>query len=393
MKVAVLGGFGLMAEAALHDLAAQRDVTRVYAVDLHLTRAKSVLSRIPQRRKIVPVQGDITKTAELSRKLKGTQCILNCAWYEFNLKAMELALALKAHYVDLGGLYHMTLKQLKLSEKFRSANLLGVLGCGSTPGITNMMVARMAERFEKLETVGIYDASHDPSLSSDSFLPPFSIHTMLDEYLMPAPVLLGGRMVEVPAHSRPDPLEFPPPIGRVSAGTVIHSETATLPGYLKGKGVKNLFFKIVYPDIVKRQLAMLVGMGLHRHDPVKVNGGTAVSPRHFVSALARLGALQASGKPADFEVLRVAVTGRSKGRPLELVWDCTMRPNAKLSAGAIGVGFAGSIAALLLLRRRALIRAGAAAPESVLEPEAFFRALKERRQFTFSETAARPLAM
>lgn len=392
MKVAVLGGFGLMAEAALHDLAAQPDVARIYAADIHLGRAQAVLSRIPNRKKIVPVEIDLTKTAEAARKLKGAQAVLNASWYEFNLKAMELALALKAHYVDLGGLYHMTLKQLKLDADFKRKSLGAVLGCGSTPGITNMMVARMSERFEKIETVGIYDASHDPTLSDETFLPPFSIHTMLDEYLMPAPVLLKGRMTDVPAHSQPDTLDFAAPIGRVVAGTVIHSETATLPGYLRDKGVKNLFFKIVYPPLVKRQLAMLVGMGLHRHDPVKVNGSEGVSPRHFVAALARLGAAQGGPKPADYEVLRVRIDGSRGGRPLSLTWDCTMRPNAKLSAGAIGVGFAGSLASLMLLRRQTL-RHGAAAPESLLEPDAFFKGLRERRQFTFSETVAQPLAM
>ncbi len=394
MRISVLGGFGLMAEAALHDLASNPRVTRIYAADLNLARAKNVLAKIPNRKKIRPVKTDITDTALALRALKGSQCVLNCAWYEFNLKAMDLALALKAHYVDLGGLYHTTLKQLKRSEQFRKAELLGALGCGSTPGITNMMVARMAEGFEEVESVGIYDASHDPSLSEAEFLPPFSIRTMLDEFEKPAPILRDGRIREVPAHSAQEELDFAQPIGRVAAGAVIHSEAATLPAYLRKKGVRDLFFKIAYPESVKRQLALLAGMGLSKDSPIQVNGA-AVSPRHFVTALAQRSALGAScaQTPRDFEVLRVRMAGRRHGRPLLKVWDCEIRPTRLLSAGTAGVGFPGAIAASMLCGGKTLMAAGVGAPESVLAAEAFFKELKARRVFSLIETLAHPLAL
>jgi lysine 6-dehydrogenase len=393
MKVAVLGGFGLMAEAALHDLAANPKVTQILAADLTLARAKSVLSRIPGRRKIKAVQLDLSDTASAARALKGARAVLNCSWYELNLKAMDLSLALMAHYVDLGGLYHMTLRQLKRGDEFKRRRLVAALGCGSTPGITNLMVAKMAPSFETIDTVGIYDASHDPSLSEDAFLPPFSIRTMLAEYVEPAPVLKNGRMLDVPAHSEPDELAFKQPIGRVKAGTVIHSETATLPAYLKAQGVKNLFFKIVYPESVKRQLAMLVGMGLHEDASLQVNG-SRISPRHFVTALAQRSAHESPlSLPADFEVLRVRMTGSRRGRPLEKTWDCEMRPTKTLSAGALGVGFTGSIAATLAVQGRTLIPGGAGAAEAVYDPDVFLKELLARKAFQFNETIAHPLPL
>lgn len=393
MKIAVLGGMGLMAEAALHDLAANPKVKEIIAADINLDRARAVLGKIPQRNKIRTVKVDLNDTARAVRTLKGSDCVLNASWYEFNLKAMDLALGLKAHYLDLGGLYHMTLKQLRRDGEFRKAKLTAVLGIGSTPGITNMMVARMAPSFESIDTVAIYDASHDPSLDDSSFIPPFSIRTMLDEYEMPAPIWQGGRIREVAAHSLPDVLEFKAPIGRVSAGTVIHSEPATLPGYLKDKGVNNLFFKIVYPESVKRQLALLVGMGFSASKPVPVNGHT-VSPRGFVTALARAAANTLSAQPApnDFEVLRVRINGRRQGRELIKTWDCEIRPTSKLSAGAMGVGFTGAIAAVMLSNKQTL-QAGAAGPESLLDPDVFFKELRQRRVFRLVETVAHPLTL
>jgi saccharopine dehydrogenase (NAD+, L-lysine-forming) len=339
---------------------------------------------------------DFTNQRLAVRALKGSNCVLNCSWYEYNLKAMELALRLKAHYVDLGGLYHTTLKQLRGTDDFRRVKLIGVLGCGSTPGITNMMASRLAESFETIDTVGIYDGSYDPALSSEAFLPPFSIRTMLAEYELAAPVWKDGHIREVPAHSDPEELEFKLPIGRVRAGSVIHSETATLPGYLKAKKIRNLFFKIAYPESVKRQLELLVGMGLSQDEPIRVNG-TSVSPRHFVTALAQRSALGASKgaaeKPADFEILRVRITGARHGRPLVKTWDCEIRPTTILSAGALGVGFAGAIAASMLLQGKVKITAGVGAPEKILVEEEFFRQLKARKAFSLVETIEHPLTL
>ena len=38
------------------------------------------------------------------------------------------------HYTDMGGLFHGTLKQLKLSDRFAEAGISAVLGMGSAPG-------------------------------------------------------------------------------------------------------------------------------------------------------------------------------------------------------------------------------------------------------------------
>jgi len=396
-KIAVLGGLGLMAEAALHDLARSSEVAEVVAADLHIARKDAVLAKLPAavRRKVKVVSVDLTDTAKAAKALRGTRVLINAAWYEFNLKAMDLAEALGAHYLDLGGLYHMTLRQLPRAAAWRKRGLLGVLGCGSTPGITNMMVQRMAPAFDSIETVAIYDASHDPSMSEESFLPPFSIRTMLDEYEMPAPILENGKMIAAPPHSRPSELEFKAPIGKCVAGTVIHSETATLPAYLKGKGIKNLCFKIVYPPSVKAQLALIVGMGLSKDAPVRVNGAS-VSPRRLVTNLALQSAAKAGEstvEPADFEVLRILIQGKSGGKPLSLTWDVEMSPKGPLSAGAIGVGWTASIVAQQILRGALLRESGVCGPEDCLDGKDFFRELTARGTFRVIERVERPLAV
>ena len=65
--------------------------------------------------------------------------LVNAASYRINLAAMEAALQAGCHYVDLGGLYHVTTQQLACDAAFAAADRLAVLGAGAGPGKTNLM--------------------------------------------------------------------------------------------------------------------------------------------------------------------------------------------------------------------------------------------------------------
>ncbi|MFH1726035.1 MAG: saccharopine dehydrogenase C-terminal domain-containing protein [Elusimicrobiota bacterium] len=383
MKIAVVGAFGQMGEACLYDLCASPGVTRVLAADRTLARSRAVLRRIPRGRKARAIALDLASPAA-RRKLAGSKVLVNCAWYEFNLEAMKLALALKAHYVDLGGLYHMALKQLRLHPDFRRAGRTAVLGCGSTPGITNMMAARLAGKLDRLKSLKIYNVSQDPSEPGGDFLPPFSIRTMLDEGEMPAPVLSGGRLKTVPAFSAEEAVSFPPPFGRGLAGALIHSELATLPAAYKKKGLKDCFFKLVYPEAVRRQLSLLMAMGFSSEEPMEINGAR-ISPRDFLTGMALKGLAKSTGIPQDVEMLRVVAEGSAGGKAVAITSDCSFRSAFGLSAGAMGVGFPASIAAQMAAAGSTA--PGAFAPESVLPVDPFFKELERRKIFRLKSTA------
>ena len=391
MKIAVLGGFGAMAEGALYYLAQNPKVKSILAVDIDLTRANSLLKSIPQSKKIKPVKLDISNLNAASQALKGSDCLLNCSWYEFNLSAMDLSLALNAHYIDLGGLYHMTLKQLKKNEEFKRAKRLAVLGMGSAPGLSNLMASHIAKDFDSIDTLGIYDASFDPALDKNKLIVPFSIKTLLDEHGQKAPILLNGKPVSVSPHSLAEEIDFKKPLGRMKVGTVIHSETATLPHFLKSKKIKNLFFKIGYPPPLKTQLEILEAAGFSSDRPIYLNG-QAISPKSFLAAMAQQNARNLSPTNGrDFEILRVKASGISKGKCLEKILDCEMSGNGKISAGTLGVGVPAAIAALMMIEGKTLISSGAAAPEEALNPISVIKELERLQTFNFVETVTKPI--
>ena len=89
---------------------------------------------------------DVRDPNSCARALRGASACVNCVDYRLNLEVMRGCLAAGAHYVDLGGLFHMTRRQLELDADFRGAGLTALLGMGSAPGKTNLLARAAAAR-------------------------------------------------------------------------------------------------------------------------------------------------------------------------------------------------------------------------------------------------------
>ena len=86
------------------------------------------------------------RDASLAAALDGCDVLVNAASYRVNLDAMRACLEAGCHYLDLGGLYRVTGRQLELDDEFERAGLLALLGIGSSPGKTNVMARARGAR-------------------------------------------------------------------------------------------------------------------------------------------------------------------------------------------------------------------------------------------------------
>src|SRR5207248_1034724 len=138
---------------------------------------------------------DIRDLAAARKALAGALVLVNTAAYRVNLAAMEAALAAGTHYIDLGGLFHVTREQVGLDDRFRAADLLAVLGMGSTPGKTNVMAARAVELLGgRVERIVIGASGRDPDPPPGPLVAPYAVETILDELTMPTPVVRDGEV-------------------------------------------------------------------------------------------------------------------------------------------------------------------------------------------------------
>jgi lysine 6-dehydrogenase len=358
-RIAVLGA-GAMGSAAAILLARHGDA-ELLVLDVDGGRAARVAERAGAESRAFDASA-----GELVTALKDVSAVATCLPYRLNLEVMEAALAAGTHYADLGGLYHVTLKQWELHERFRDAGLSAVMGIGSAPGITNVLARLGVDRLDEgsVRSIDMVDGSVD--LTERGFGVPYSAETILDEFTLPAIVFEGGEAREVPAGSGVVDWEFPEPVGTQPAMYTLHSEPATLPRTIPG--VRDVRWRLALPRPIHDGFAFLVETGLASRDPVMTSTGPVVPREVLVAVLELLSGEDA--EPNDEETIDVRVAGTSDGAPATYRSLARIRPAPEgLSAGAFGTAIPIAITARWLAEGRA--PAGVHAPETAFDAEAF----------------------
>lgn len=376
MKVVVLGGAGAMGQITVRDLVESTAVTQVTIADMSKERADQLKNRLGAA-KVTTTAANIEDRAGLVSILKGHEVLINCAPYKLNTTVMECALEAGCHYLDLGGLFHVTRQQLELHNKFKSANLLAVLGMGAAPGITNVMAAHAANDLHTVDSIDIYCAGVDFTETNHPFLPPYSLETIIDEYALEPMVFENGRFLAKPPCSGEVSLDLPQPVGRVSAFLTLHSEIATLPLTYQAKGIRNCTYRLGLPAQFHERMKFLVDLGFGSTGALNIDGAS-VKPRRFLQKLLDQHPTP-EGDPHDCEVIRVDVTGTRNGRPALIRMETTIHSSDqwKASSGALDTGVPPSIVAQMIglgmIKER-----GVLAPEACVPAQLFFVELAKR---------------
>jgi lysine 6-dehydrogenase len=350
MRAVVLGGGGLTGRAAVRALAAGSVFAAVVAADLDPALAERAAAAAGPRASAVEV--DVRDPASLDRALAGAAVVVNAVQYSFHLEVMEGALRAGVPYLDFGGLFHTTRRQLQLDARFRRAGLLAVPGLGQVPGISNVLAAEGTADLDRVESVVLRDGWRDLTVGGPELAFSWSPSTFLDEMLLPAVRFEGGAYRDEPPLSGAEEYDFLPPVGRTRVYRTLHSEPATLPELLRGKGLRRCEWKEGGPGI--ETLRTLAQLGLASDRPLEVDGGR-VAPRAFLLALLRREGLLGvpEGVEAnDWEVLDIAIEGSRGGTPVvrHAVARFPPRPDWRLSATEYAVGVAGAVGAEMIAR-------------------------------------------
>jgi saccharopine dehydrogenase (NAD+, L-lysine-forming) len=268
-------------------------------------------------------------------------------------------------------LFHVTLRQLELHERFAAAGVSAVLGIGSAPGLTNVLARLGADRLDRVDSIDMVDGAVDLSADGGAFGVPYSVETVLDEFTRPAMVYEAGEMREVPAASGVVDWDFPEPVGTQPAMYTLHSEPATLPSTIPG--VRDVRWRLALPRAVHEGFAFLVDVGLAGTVPVSTSTGE-VAPREVLAAvLNRLPAPE--GEPNDVEFLDVRVAGEKDGRPAAHRALARFDPPPEgLSAGAFGTAL--PIAVAVRWQAAGRVAPGVHPPETAFDPEPFIAELE-----------------
>lgn len=377
MNVLILGGAGRMAYATIKDLLEidTDEVSKVVIADINYEKVKNVADKF-QNAKLVPVCIDITKHAKLADLMKESDVVIDSTYVSgtTSLSVMKAALEAGAHVINLGQLGKEEEKQATtMSDAFAKAGLSGIMGLGSSPGISNLMVRELADRLDTVNTVEISFAYESVGTSTLPIKEPFAF--AFEEFVESPLIFQDAELVKIPPQSGTQYIEFPAPIGMRPAFCIPHSEVWTVAETFEKKGIKNVSVRAGFaPDFVKK-VNFLVDCGLMSHKSLKVGGIDVIPSDVLFSCLAQLPPEQ--GEVVDYGCTRVVAVGIKNKEKVEYTALMLNRPYKGLTNAQHRTGHSPSIAARMLYKGEIKTK-GVFPPERGVDPKPFFRELAKR---------------
>lgn len=282
---------------------------------------------------------------------------INSTSHHFNLQVMEAALKAGCHYMDLGGLFHFTRRQMKLHRRFAKAGLTAVIGMGCSPGLTNLMARELTAGWDGVRHIDIRVAGVDYNPSPESGMVPYAFRTLLEELTLKPAVFDKGKWKFVPPRTGYEHHTFPPPVGTQELFYTLHSEIATLPLYFRDRGIRRVTFRIgLDPALCQQVLA-------------------AKEPPPFMIK---------KQQPLDEEMALVEAAGTRNGKKVQATMVCLARSRGDWSAGDRDTACPASAVASLILDKT--IRSPGVHPPETIVPWNPLRQALERKGFVFTKT-------
>ena len=308
----------------------------------------------------------------------GADVVINCAEGNWNLNVYQACLDTHRHCIDLGSRLDMTADQLKLHKSFKKIGKTAITGCGSVPGIGNIMLAHVAKKMDSIESI---DAGFAWDSNIKKFVVPFSIESILEEYTLKAPYIQSRRLRRMRPEESTKMRTFRS-IGHQKIFLADHPEIHTFFHYFKSWGVQNIRFYAGFPEHSERVIKNLVDLTFSDSSAVQFEG-KEINPDSFLGQLLKRVPIPKGYK--EWENLWVEVTGRSNRKKKTILMECLVPPLKEWEeAGCnIDTGFPAAVIAEMI-KYGDINKFGSFAPEAIVPEKPFFKALKKHK-FVFYE--------
>jgi lysine 6-dehydrogenase len=371
MRIMVIGGCGAMGRAMVRDLLEQPDVMQIVVADIDSKKGEEYVKGLGSGR-VSFRKVDVRDRKDLVQSLKGISVVLNSTWIELYMPIFLGALEARVHYVDLGGLFHGTKKQLQCHEDFKKVGTTAVLCMGASPGMTNIAAAEGAKKFDTLEEIRVRTGAK----GGKGFA--YTPRTILDECMVKPMVFQDGKHIQLEPFTGFETYRLPDPVGEVEGFYSIHSETLTFPTYIN-KGVKQVSFKVAFSSSLVNMLKVLKELGFLSSDPISIKGAQ-ISPREFLDTF--LGMQKLPETLDEYKSFRVELIGLKNGKKTHWAYETVVESNREwgVKATAVWTGVPASIAGLMLARGE-IKQAGVFPPEGILDSGKFIAELQKRNIF------------
>ncbi len=365
-RVAILGA-GMMGYAAAYELMHFEPYFGVVVCDSDPAKLSRVREQMPA---VTTVEMDLSEPEGNIAKFRGIKGILSALPYFLNPGAAKLAVAIGAHYVDLGGNTQAVDEVFSLGDEARLKSLSLLPDAGLAPGLVNVLAAHSLKLQPTARSVQIRVGGIpiDPKPPLDYALC-FSADGLINEYREPCRVLRDGLIAIVPPLIDVEEISFPPDFPVLEAFNT-SGGSSTLP-LTYARKLDNLDYKTIrYPGHAAK-IKTLLDLGLMDSEEIELQSGARVSP---AEVLIRLLSSKLPKNEPDAVLLRVTAFDDER----ETVLEMTDYSDSLSGLSAMMRTTAFPAACILREQLSGNIPAGAWRLEEVVDGEKLMRELARR---------------
>jgi len=322
---------------------------------------------------------DLRNEEEIASAIRKSQAeiVINCAELTFNVAIMRACLKTRKSCTDLGGLQKITVQQFKLHNAFKKAGIVNITGCGSTPGIANVMAAYALKYFDTVETIDLGFA-WDSNIKR--FVVPYSMKSIFDELTEYPIVLSNGKFTKTDRIRCMGTFDFRE-VGRQTAYCIVHSEVYTFAKYFKNKGLRNVHYMAGFPEHSISVIRNLIDLGFNSKDEIEFQG-KKIMPLDFTINM--LKNLKIPEGYKEVENLWVKIEGTKNGKKKNSEINCIIKtlPGWEEAGSNVDTGRTISIMSQML-KNKLINQSGVFAPEAVIPQKEFFNELAQRKMYVY----------
>ncbi|GAB4112122.1 MAG: saccharopine dehydrogenase family protein [Candidatus Caldatribacteriota bacterium] len=373
MKAIVLG-CGLVGKLIARDLSQDKEF-EVTVADIEENRLKQIEKEL--NLKVVKV--DFSIPQDIQKIVADQDIVIGAVPGFLGFKVLNAVVKAGKNMVDIS---FMAEDALQLDSLAKEKGVTAVVDMGVAPGMSHMITGYVDSILEETESatilVGGLPVTREWPYEYKISWSPIDV---LEEYIRPARVVEGGKIIEKPALSDLELVNLPP------IGTLEAFNTDGLRSLLHTLKIPTLTEKTLrYPGYAEK-MKMLRETGFFNQEPVEI-GKVKIRPIEFTSKLL-FSQWELKEGEEEFTIMRIIVQGKNRGKRLIYTYDLLDYYDKKEKATSMSrtTGFPCAIMARLVARGEYSVK-GICPPEIIgKNHQIFFKVLKEleKRKVIFKE--------
>jgi saccharopine dehydrogenase (NAD+, L-lysine-forming) len=287
MGTVLIIGAGGVGRVVAHKTAQNRDVfTKIILASRTISKCEKIASEIDGEIIVDEVNADIVDEVVKLIERYSPQIVVNVALPYQDLAIMDACIQTGVHYLDTANYEHPDTahfeykEQWERDQKFKDANILGVLGSGFDPGVTNIFVAHAQKHlFDEIHTIDILDCNDGDH--GYHFATNFNPEINIREITANGRYWENGEWIEVPALSQKIDWEYPE-IGTRDSYLIYHEEMESIVKNIPH--LKRIRFFMTFSEKYLTHLRVLENIGMTSIEPINFEGKEIV-PLQFLKAI------------------------------------------------------------------------------------------------------------